>query len=196
MELKLLNKEELTTLYQTRMTDDFPKSELKPLRAMLGLMDMGRYDPLLATEGGRAVGYAMAWLPEGRKGALLEYFGVMPELRSGGLGGRILELLAARYGQLFGEAEATVAAATDTTLVVLVPENEPGDVKVAVIVGELTSNTLKFIYEVPVVEAKVTAIEPTHASVGDKVTLKGEGFGESKEEYMVLFYETEAVIER
>ena len=106
MELKLLNKEELTTLYQTRMTDDFPKSELKPLRAMLGLMDMGRYDPLLATEGGRAVGYAMAWLPEGRKGALLEYFGVMPELRSGGLGGRILELLAARYGQLFGEAEA------------------------------------------------------------------------------------------
>ena len=96
---------------------------------------------------------------------------------------------------LFGEAEATVAAATDTTLVVLVPENEPGEVKVAVIVGELTSNTLKFIYEVPVVEAKVTAIEPTHASVGDKVTLKGEGFGESKEEYMVLFDETEAVIE-
>ncbi|MBP3662395.1 MAG: IPT/TIG domain-containing protein [Bacteroidales bacterium] len=96
---------------------------------------------------------------------------------------------------LFGEAEATVAAATDTTLVVLVPENEPGEVKVAVIVGELTSNTLKFIYEVPVVEAKVTAIEPTHASVGDKVTLKGEGFGESKEGYMVLFDETEAVIE-
>ena len=96
---------------------------------------------------------------------------------------------------LFGEAEATVAAATDTTLVVLVPENEPGEVKVAVIVGELTSNTLKFIYEVPVVEAKVTAIEPTHASVGDKVPLKGEGFGDSKEGYVVLFDETEAVIE-
>ena len=96
---------------------------------------------------------------------------------------------------LFGEAEATVAAATDTTLVVLVPENEPGEVKVAVTVGELTSNTLKFTYEVPVVEAKVTAIEPTHASVGDKVTLKGEGFGDSKEGYVVLFDETEAVIE-
>lgn len=83
MELKLLNKGELTALYQNEMTADFPKSELKPLRAMLRLMDLGRYDPLLATENGQAVGYAMMWLPEDRAGAL-----------------------AARYGQLFGEAEA------------------------------------------------------------------------------------------
>lgn len=106
MELKMLNKEELTALYQNEMTADFPKAELKPLRAMLRLMDMGRYDPLLITEGGQPLGYALLWLPEGREGALLEYLGVLRGKRNGGLGTKILALLAARYGQLFGEAEA------------------------------------------------------------------------------------------
>ena len=73
MKLHLLNKEELAALYENEMTADFPKSELKPLRAMLRLMDLGRYDPLLVTEGGQPLGYALVWLPEGREGALLEY---------------------------------------------------------------------------------------------------------------------------
>ena len=106
MELKLLNKEELTGLYNGELVYDFPKTELKPLRAMLRLMDMGQYDPLLVTEAGEAVGYAMVWLPRERNGALLEYLGVLRGKRNGGLGSRILTLLAQRYGQLFGEAEA------------------------------------------------------------------------------------------
>ena len=106
MELKLRNKEELTEIYNGEMVADFPKSELKPLRAMLRLMDMGRYEPLLVTEKGEALGYALVWLPRNREGGLLEYFGVLRGTRSGGLGSRILSLLAERYGQLFGEAEA------------------------------------------------------------------------------------------
>lgn len=106
MELHLLSKEELTALYQNEMTADFPKAELKPLAAMLGLMDMGRYDPLLITEGGQPLGYALLWLPEGREGALLEYLGVLRGKRNGGLGTKILALLSERYSQLFGEAEA------------------------------------------------------------------------------------------
>lgn len=106
MELRLLNKEELAALYQTELTADFPKSELKPLRVMFHLMDMGRYEPLLATDGGRPVGYAVVWLSGHREGALLEYFGVRPGLRNGGLGTNILALLGSRYGQIFGEAEA------------------------------------------------------------------------------------------
>ena len=106
MELRLLNKEELTALYQSDLTTDFPHAELKPLRAMLRLMDMGCYDPLLAVDGEKPAGYALAWLPKNRKGALLEYFGVFRELRNGGLGSKILELLMERYGQIFGEAEA------------------------------------------------------------------------------------------
>ena len=106
MELRLLNKEELTVLYQSDLTADFPKSELKPLTAMLRLMDMKRYEPLLVLDGDRPVGYALAWLPENREGALLEYFGVLRGLRNAGLGTSILELLVERYGQIFGEAEA------------------------------------------------------------------------------------------
>lgn len=106
MELQNMTKEDLAALYENEMTTDFPKAELKPLRAMLRLMDLGRYDPLLVTEGSQPLGYALAWLPEGREGALLEYFGVLRGKRNGGLGSSILALLADRYGQLFGEAEA------------------------------------------------------------------------------------------
>lgn len=106
MELKLLNKDELVRLYDDRMRLDFPKSELKPLKAMLRLMDMGMYEPLLVLDGGQAVGYAMIWLAEERSGVLLEYLGVFPERRNGGLGAKILDLLTERYGGLFGEAEA------------------------------------------------------------------------------------------
>lgn len=106
MELKLLSKEELIQLYNDEMVFDFPKSELKPVRAMLRLMDEGKYEPLLVLEQGEAVGYAMVWLPSSREGALLEYFGVLRGKRNGGLGTRILHILAERYGQIFGEAEA------------------------------------------------------------------------------------------
>ncbi|MDE6281385.1 MAG: GNAT family N-acetyltransferase [Oscillospiraceae bacterium] len=106
MELRLLNKDELTALYQNEMTVDFPRAELKPLAAMLRLMDMGCYEPLLVTENGKPVGYAIVWLSEHREGALLEYFGVLRGLRNSGLGTKILALLMERYGQIFGEAEA------------------------------------------------------------------------------------------
>ncbi len=106
MELKLLNKKELTRLYQTEMVFDFPKSELKPLSGMLRLMDMGRYEPLLALEDGEALGYAMIWLAGDGEGALLEYLGVLRGKRNGGLGTRLLTTLEKRYGQLFGEVEA------------------------------------------------------------------------------------------
>ena len=110
MKLEILTKEALTDLYNGELVVDFPKSELKPLRAMLNLMELGNYDPLLVTEGEETVGYAMVWLPSDRNGALLEYFGVLRGKRNGGLGSRILNLLAERYGQLFGEAEAPTSA--------------------------------------------------------------------------------------
>ena len=105
MELQRLNKQELEHIYTAEMTQDFPRAELKPLRAMLRLMDLGCYDPLAAVENGHTVGYAMLWLPPAGQGALLEYLGVLRGMRSGGRGGELLALLAQRYGALFGEAE-------------------------------------------------------------------------------------------
>lgn len=109
LELNLLNREELRELFQAEMVYDFPKAELKPLSAMYRLMDLGIYDPLLVLQDGEAVGYALAWLPKGRKGALLDYFGVLRGKRNAGLGTRILHLLTQRYGCIFGEVEAPVS---------------------------------------------------------------------------------------
>lgn len=109
MELKLLNKEELRELFQNEMVYDFPKAELKPLSAMYRLMDLDVYDPLLVLQDGETVGYALAWLPKDRKGALLDYFGVLRGKRNAGLGTQILHLLAERYGCIFGEVEAPVS---------------------------------------------------------------------------------------
>lgn len=106
MKLNLLNQEELKRLYNDEMVYDFPKSELKPLRAMVRLMDRGVYDPLLVTQDGEAVGYALVWRSADGRGGLLEYFGVLRGKRNGGIGAQILDLLAERYGQIFGEAEA------------------------------------------------------------------------------------------
>lgn len=106
MELKRLNKQELTELYRAEMVYDFPKAELKPLSAMLRLMDMGCYEPQLVLERGEAVGYALLWTIPSKEGALLEYFGILRGKRNGGLGSRVLALLGERYGQLFGEVEA------------------------------------------------------------------------------------------
>lgn len=106
MELKQLNEKQLASLYRDEMEYDFPKSELKPLGAMLRLMEMGQYEPLLVTQDGETVGYAMIWLSKDRKGVLLDYLGVLRGKRNGGTGGKILALLAERYGQMFGEAEA------------------------------------------------------------------------------------------
>ena len=86
MELKLLNKEELASLYKTEMVFDFPKAELKPLSGMLRLMERGHYEPLLALENGEAVGYAIMWLSGNERGALLEYLGVLRGKRNGGIG--------------------------------------------------------------------------------------------------------------
>ena len=106
MNLTRLDSAGLERLYQTEMVHDFPKAELKPLKAMRKLQAMGRYDPLLVEEDGEPLGYAMVWLPEDREGALLEYLATLRGRRSHGLGSKVLDLLFDRYGHLFGEAEA------------------------------------------------------------------------------------------
>lgn len=105
MELKQLNKEELSALYREEMVFDFPKSELKSLEAMHRMMDRGLYEPLAAVEDGETLGYAMMWLSPEPDSALLDYLGVLRGKRDRGLGGQLLGLLQGRYRQLFGEAE-------------------------------------------------------------------------------------------
>ena len=106
MELNLLDARQLTQLYEEELVHTFPREELKPLRAMLTLLERGCYHPLALTEDGQQLGYALLWTAGEEGHALLEYLGVMRGLRNGGLGARMLALLGERYPHLFGEAEA------------------------------------------------------------------------------------------
>ena len=109
MHLTKLNASQLRRLYETELKADFPSSELKPLKAMLSLMEQRRYDALGLYEGDRLLGYALLWLEPGVPFALLDYLGTFPGERNRGLGGQLLDLLAEYYQGfrgIYGEAEA------------------------------------------------------------------------------------------
>lgn len=106
MELRILQIPELAQLYAQELQAVFPPAELKPLAAMEALRAQGKYDPLGVWEGDTLLGYALIWLDESRRYALLDYLGVMRGKRSSGLGTEILGLLGTRYTHIFGEAEA------------------------------------------------------------------------------------------
>ena len=109
MHLSKLNGQQLSQLYEAQLREDFPPSELKPLKAMLSLMAQGRYEALGLYEGEALLGYALLWLEPGVPFALLDYLGTLPGERDRGLGGRLLDLLAEHYRDfrgIYGEAEA------------------------------------------------------------------------------------------
>lgn len=112
MELRILNKGEVKALYNAEMKRAFPPSELKPLSAIEGMRDAGRYEPLGLFEGAELLGYAFMWLEPGVPFALLDYLGVMEGRRGGGLGTACLDLLAERYHAcrgVFGESEGVTS---------------------------------------------------------------------------------------
>ena len=119
MNLRSLTSRQLIDLYNSEMKRAFPPDELKPLKAMEGLREQGRYDVLGLWEGEQLLGYAMMWLEPGCAFALLDYLGIMDGHRDRGLGSTLLALLKehyAHYRAIFGEAEAPENGA---------PEGEP-----------------------------------------------------------------------
>ena len=111
MKRKLLSPPELRALYETELTATFPPAELKPLAAMEALRAAGCYEPLAFydEQDGSLLGYALLWTDGQPAGtALLDYLGVVPDKRCGGLGSRIMaELRAYLDGRLLLlEAEA------------------------------------------------------------------------------------------
>lgn len=117
MQLKLLNREELETVYEQNLCRDFPREELKPLAVIHRLREGGGYEPFgVLDETGALLGYAFLW----RTGdyLLLDYLGVVQERRSQGLGGGILSLLQKECSQWAGiliESEAPTGGAEDAT---------------------------------------------------------------------------------
>lgn len=118
MRQKILSLQELRTLYETELKAAFPPTELKPLHAMEALLAEGCYKPLgyYDEADGALLGYALLWTDGVDGTILLDYLGVTPAKRNGGLGGQILAALrddlAGRV--LLLEAEAAENGASDT----------------------------------------------------------------------------------
>ena len=88
MEIKQLGLSQIRELYETRMREDFPPSELRPWRSIEELTLQGNYRCFGCEEQGKILAYAaFARCPEA---ALLDYYAVDAALRGQGIGQKFL----------------------------------------------------------------------------------------------------------
>lgn len=116
MKIELLNKEQITTVYNTMMVNDFPPMELKPLRWILEGYDQGKYSCYALVDDGvdlnrdtvedSVLGYAIFVKMD--RHYLFDYLAVSSGKRNGGLGSAFLQLLRERFADcdsVIGEVE-------------------------------------------------------------------------------------------
>lgn len=84
-------REQVYALYE----EAFPEEEKKPLALMETLTAEKKMEMLAVTEDGEFIGLAMNMLSE--KTALLDYFAIAPDKRSGGYGSRAVRALLERF---------------------------------------------------------------------------------------------------
>ena len=102
MHCQNLTPEQRAYVYETHMTRDFPKNELKPSAMIERLIEAGSYDCLGLFDGETMVGYAyFTKLPDNGH-LLLDYYAILPENRNAGYGGRFLAEFAAHYSDYQG----------------------------------------------------------------------------------------------
>ncbi len=91
MELKKLNTEETTYIYNEHMKVDFPPYELKNLKKILRLTSEEKYLPYGIYENNELMGYAL--LVTFKNIVILDYFAIFKEKRNGGLGAKAINLI-------------------------------------------------------------------------------------------------------
>lgn len=110
-----LTREQLVLLYPL-MEATFPDDELKPLDIMLESFDQGLYDCLGLQENGQMPGYTLFVRHDGH--VLLDYFFILHEHRSRGLGSSFLQLLKDYFSQM----ESVIVEIEDPEMA----EDDPG----------------------------------------------------------------------
>ena len=97
MELRPITGKALEDWYVRELSEAFPPNERKPLPDIRALMAAGRYEVWGLFDGETLLGYATLWMePTDKSCILLDYLGVTAARRNGGLGGRIVRMLADR----------------------------------------------------------------------------------------------------
>ncbi len=88
---RLTDFSQVETLYKTRLMEDFPPDELKPLESMKRSWEKGAYDCYGLFDGGDILGYA--FFVRRDRDLLLDYFAIDKERRDRGLGSLFLRQL-------------------------------------------------------------------------------------------------------
>ena len=112
MELRPITGKALEDWYVRELSEAFPPNERKPLPDIRDLMAAGRYEVWGLFDGDDLLGYATLWMePADKSCILLDYLGVTAARRNGGLGRKIVRMLAEQMegkALLLSEAECPV----------------------------------------------------------------------------------------
>lgn len=99
--MKLMNIADEGAQYKWQLYDlydkSFPEQEKKPLHVMERLAADGKMEMLAMVDEDEFVGLAINLIDTEQGRALLDYYAVSPEKRSGGYGGKGLEMLLERF---------------------------------------------------------------------------------------------------
>lgn len=97
MKLCILDQAQITNVYHTHMTEDFPRNELKPLNIIKGMLSKGIYEGLALYHQDELAAYALLVKHERKKTLLLDYLAVTKAYRAAGAGSSFLKLLQDHY---------------------------------------------------------------------------------------------------
>ena len=89
--IKILGIDDFSEIYNKRLVNDFPESEVKSLKKII---DMYKKDMYFVygyyNENGELAGYAFFINDRTKDTVLLDYFAIVPEKRSSGIGSEFL----------------------------------------------------------------------------------------------------------
>lgn len=105
MDLIVVNENQLPAIYSS-MANNFIREELRDYEEVVRLHKGGKYTLYHIEENGEQKGFVGAWDLNGF--VFLEYLVVYEEYRNGGTGGRVIELIKKKYGNVILEAELPV----------------------------------------------------------------------------------------
>ncbi len=92
-EIRKVDFQEFKKIYKQHLIDDFPRMERRPLFSIRNLYKKELYAAYTYEENGQLLAYAGLIYTAGRRCALLDYFAVVKEWRSTGLGSEFITLL-------------------------------------------------------------------------------------------------------